>query len=129
MPVFKHAGPAVCAALILMSPIVAARASDDEGASLFRRKCITCHSLDAGRNGIGPSLAGVYGRKVGQAPNYRYSSPLQNSPLTWNDATLSQYLTNPRSFFPGSKSAMIGVNDPADVRLLLGYLKQQAVGR
>ena len=35
--------------------------------------CAVCHSVKAGANGVGPSLAGVVGRKSGVAAGYAYS--------------------------------------------------------
>ena len=36
-----------------------------------------CHSTKPGENKLGPSLAGVFGRKSGTEPGYNYSSALK----------------------------------------------------
>ena len=44
-----------------------------------------CHSPKAGENKIGPSLAGVFGRKSGSAPGYNYSPALKSAGITWDE--------------------------------------------
>ena len=47
-----------------------ARASATRGAVF--NQCKICHSLEAGKNLVGPSLHGVIGRKAGSVPGYAY---------------------------------------------------------
>jgi cytochrome c2 len=47
------------------------------GQEFFAKHCTPCHSTEAGVNKIGPSLAGVVGRKSGSAPGYNYSAALK----------------------------------------------------
>lgn len=71
-----------------------------KGKKVFNR-CKACHSLKAGKNRVGPSLAGVIGRKAGSAAKYKYSKSMAAAGakgLVWNDETLSKYLTNPTKF-------------------------------
>ena len=72
------------------------------GAQVFNQ-CKICHSLEAGKNLVGPSLHGVIGRKAGSVPGYAYSPAMKNADVTWNDNTLSKYLTDPKAFIPGDK--------------------------
>src|SRR5262245_33918723 len=76
---------------------VAAHAAGDpaNGEKIFA-KCKACHTVEVGKNKIGPSLAGVVGRKSGTAPNFNYSDAMKNAGLTWDEATLDTYLTNPK---------------------------------
>src|SRR6185312_8004016 len=60
------------------------------------RKCQACHSLTPGKNLVGPSLAGVLGRKAGSLPNYNYSTAMKNANIVWNDKTLDAYLADPQ---------------------------------
>ena len=121
----KH--PAVTAlafsALILVGIPDPARAQD-AGESLFKRNCATCHVVDAGQNRIGPSLAGIVGRKAGTVPGYTYSEANKNSGATWDETTLETYLQDPKKFMPGTKMISPGLKD-ADARAaLIAYLKQ-----
>ncbi len=71
-----------------------------KGEKVFK-KCKACHSLKAGKNKVGPSLAGVVGRKAGAAAKYKYSKSMKAAGakgLVWNDETLDGYLKNPTKF-------------------------------
>ena len=73
-------------------------------------KCKACHSIKAGKHKIGPSLAGVIGRKAGTAKGFKRYKGLKGADWTWDQATLDEYLTNPKKFVKSRnkrKSAMI----------------------
>jgi cytochrome c len=94
----------------------AARAADAVASeAVFKSQCSICHSVQAGRNQIGPSLAGIVGRPAGQAPNFHYSAANKASGLTWDEATLDQYLTSPSAVVPHTIMAYGGLKD-ADKR-------------
>lgn len=86
-------------------------------------QCAACHSVEPGKNGVGPTLAGVFGAKAGAVPGYAYSEANRNSGLTWDEATLDEYLTAPMKKMPGTKMAFAGVADPARRKDLIDYLK------
>ena len=46
-------------------------------------------------NREGPRLAGVFGRKAGSVSGFDYSAGLKNSGITWNEATLKRWLSDP----------------------------------
>ena len=52
------------------------------GRQVFK-KCAVCHSLEPGKTLVGPSLAGVVGRKAGSEPDYDYSPAMKQSGLVW----------------------------------------------
>ena len=58
-------------------------------------------------------LAGVYGTKSGEIPGYAFSDAMKAAKLTWDDATLDTYLTNPMKMVPGTKMTFAGLSDPA----------------
>jgi len=70
------------------------------GAQVFAQ-CKICHSLEPGKNMLGPSLHGLIGRKAGSVQGFAYSPAMKNSNVTWNDDTLSKYLVDPKAFIPG----------------------------
>ncbi len=86
-------------------------------------QCKTCHAVEPGRHGIGPSLAGVHGSKAGVAAGYNFSSAMKASGLTWDDASLDRYLENPMATVPGTKMAYAGLKDPAKRAEMIAYLK------
>ena len=78
------------------------------GRQVFR-KCQACHSLDAGKNGLGPSLAGIVGEKAGTVSGYNFSAAMKASNLVWDAATLDAYLTDPQKVVPGNKMPFPGL--------------------
>lgn len=67
-------------------------------------QCRTCHAAAANLpNGIGPNLTGIYGRKAATRPGYAYSPALKAANLTWNEATLDRWLTDPAAMVHGTK--------------------------
>jgi cytochrome c len=103
----------------------AARAEGDaaRGKVVFLQ-CRACHSLNAGQNGIGPSLHGLFGRKAGTAPDFPYSPFMKRSGITWDEAALKSYLPDPQAKVPGTKMTFAGIKDPQQLDDLIAYLKQ-----
>jgi cytochrome c len=85
-------------------------------------RCAVCHSLDAGKNLVGPSLKGVAGRKSGTIAGYQYSKGMAAAGLTWDDATLNKFLAAPGGTVPGTKM-MISLTNATDRADVIAYLK------
>jgi cytochrome c len=107
----------------LFATCLAARAAGDAtaGQEVFAR-CVACHSTVPGENKIGPSLAGVFGRKSASEPGYSYSTALKAVNLTWDEHTLDKYLANPGADVHGTKM-FISVPNAADRQNVIAYLK------
>lgn len=86
-------------------------------------QCAVCHKVAPGENGIGPSLAGVYGAQAGHVGDFAYSAAMRQSGLTWDEATLDRYLEAPLKVVPGTKMSFAGLNDPAKRQAVIAYLK------
>lgn len=86
-------------------------------------QCASCHSLQPGKHGIGPSLAGVYGTRAGDIAGYAFSPALKASGLKWDDATLDTWLAGPMQMVPGTKMTYAGMSDPAKRAELIAFLK------
>jgi cytochrome c len=116
--------PAILTALAVLLSTSAAMAAGDAtaGKILFTQKCGICHSAVQGTNKIGPSLWGVVGRKAGSLDGYSYSDAMKGANRTWDEATLSDYLTNPRAKIPGVKMIFAGLPDEADRQNVIAYL-------
>jgi len=84
--------------------------------------CTICHSVSPGQNGVGPSLAGVFGRRAGSLPGATYSPAMDSSNVTWNDGTLDRYLADPNAVVPGTLMPPPGL-DAAQRRAIIDYLK------
>ena len=89
-------------------------------------KCQACHSLDAGKNKVGPTLHGVIGRASGSEADFNYSDAMKNAHLTWDADTLDKYLTKPKELVPGTKMAFPGLAKEKDRADLISYLEQAA---
>jgi cytochrome c2 len=85
--------------------------------------CAACHSTEPGKNGLGPTLAGVYGAKAAHIDAFDYSEAMENSGLTWNEGNLDRYLADPRGVVPGTKMAYPGLKDAAKRKAMVDYLK------
>ena len=84
--------------------------------------CRTCHAVEAGKNGIGPTLAGIVGSKAGEVAGYQFSPALAQSGIVWDRATLDQWLSGPPKMVPGTKMVM-SVPDPARRKEIIDYLE------
>jgi cytochrome c len=113
---------AACAAFVVAVLAALPALAADSGDTLFRRYCSVCHDTEAGKNKIGPSLAGIVGRPSGDEAGFTYSAAMQSAGLTWDDKTIDQYITDPRSLVPGNKMLFPGVKDPAERKAIIDYL-------
>ena len=81
-----------------------------------------CHSTKPGENKLGPSLAGVFGRKSGTEPGYSYSSAVKGLNVTWDETNLNEWLQGPSKFAKGTKM-IYSVPDEKDRQDVIAYLK------
>jgi cytochrome c len=100
-----------------------ALAGEDVGAGheTYQTQCSPCHSNQPGVNGIGPSLAGLAGRKAGSLPGFHFTPALQGSGLTWNADTFIQFLGDPSKLVPGT-AMTVTVPDATARANLFAYL-------
>jgi cytochrome c len=94
----------------------------EAGQALFNRQCMICHSVQAGQNKIGPSLAGILGRHSAEAPKFNYSPALKEANKNWDAASLDSYLADPRGYIPGARMIYAGLKDAAQRADLIAYL-------
>jgi cytochrome c len=91
------------------------------GKTLYQA-CAACHSID--ENDVGPKHRGVVGRHAGSIADYNYSPALKGSGLSWDEATLDRWLTNPSALVPGTKM-FFKLDDPQARADVIAYLKEQ----
>jgi cytochrome c len=106
------------AALGAATPALSADA--EHGKQLYQA-CIACHSEKP--DAIGPSLKGVVGRKAATLEDFRYSAPMRRANLTWDDANLRAYISDPQAMVKGNRMPFGGVREPKDVDDIVAYLK------
>ena len=85
-------------------------------------KCLACHSPDAGVNKIGPSLHGIIGRHSATISNFNYSPAMKGADVTWDEATMSRYLTDPRGMIPNTRMIFPGIKNEQERENLIAYL-------
>jgi cytochrome c len=117
-------GGAALAAAVLFMLAPAARADGDAalGKKAFAQ-CMACHRAEEGKNLIGPSLYGVYGRPAASVDGYSYSPAMKNAKITWDDASLDKYLEAPLQMVRGGKMAFPGLKDKKQRDDVIAYLK------
>lgn len=95
------------------------------GERQFMRKCSICHSLENGPSRkAGPTLHGVFGRRAGALPDYRYSPILDGSAIVWDDTTIDALFDQgPDHYIPGSKMPMQVIAQPQDRADLIAFLR------
>jgi len=125
-PVAQAAEPKPEPAAVVAVAAPAAPAGDAaSGAKLFAQ-CRVCHSVEPGKNGLGPSMHGVVGRKAGTLAGFNFSPAMKASGIVWTDAKLNDYLRAPMKSVPGTRMAFAGIASDerrADVIAYLDTLK------
>ncbi len=106
--------------LALTAPAAPAMAQvASNGAALFKQRCQSCHTVTDKAGLMGPSLAGVVGRKAASTA-FSYSPALKSANLTWDKATLDKFITAPMKMVPGTRM-VISVPDAKQRADLIAY--------
>ena len=108
-------------ALAALALLPAAAPQSSVGASLFKQRCQSCHSVTAGApSPLAPNLKGIVGRKAG-ATTFRYSPALKAANITWTKPNLDKFLAGPGKMVPGTRM-VISVPDAKQRAELVNYL-------
>ena len=116
-----NASTAAAAATTPTAPTAPAVVADAAPAAFGQ--CRACHSIQPGMTLVGPSLAGVYGRKAGSVAGFAYSDGLKGLGVSWDEASLDKWLTDPAKMVPGTKMGFAGYADAAQRKAVIAYLK------
>jgi alcohol dehydrogenase (cytochrome c) len=92
------------------------------GKAVFANQCSSCHTTEAGKNGFGPSLAAVVGRKAGSLAGFTYSPAMAQAGLTWDEKTLDLFLTLSTKEVPGT-SMSVALPIASDRANVIAYLE------
>jgi cytochrome c len=99
-----------------------ASASVDKGAQ-SAKKCSACHTFTkGGPNRIGPNLYGVVGRPKASEAGFTYSDAMKKKGGNWSIDDLSEFLTSPRTFVPGTKMTFVGLPKGSERADVIAYL-------
>ena len=103
---------------------IAYAADPVKGRKVFK-KCVACHSLQEGKNKMGPPLNNLLGRKAGSVDGYKYSKAMKNSGVIWDEESLDKFLTKPRKFIPKTKMSFRGIKKQSLRDDLISFLKNK----
>ncbi len=95
----------------------------EPGAEVFRA-CVACHTLspDEG-NRAGPTLAGIFGRKIATLPGYNFSDALKRLDIVWTPDTVARlFEIGPATYTPGTKMPEQRIGSEADRKALTDFL-------
>lgn len=110
---------ALASILVLAAAVPAAAADLDHGRQVFQA-CAACHTEKP--DALAPSLKGVVGRKSASLADFRYSGAMRRAKLTWDAATLRQFLADPQTKVAGTRMPFGGLHDPRDLDDVVAYL-------
>ncbi len=97
----------------------------DRGAEIFRA-CVACHTLGAEQgNRAGPTLAGIFGRRIATLPGYDFSEPLKRLDIVWTPETISKlFEIGPTAYTPGTKMPEQRIGSEQDRAALMRFLER-----
>ncbi len=89
------------------------------------KACTACHVFDDnGKNGVGPNLYGVVGRKKDAVPGFSYSGALLGQGGdTWTYGELNKFLWKPKAYAAATKMSFVGIKKPEDRAAVIAYLR------
>ena len=103
-----------------------AKADPAKGQQVFN-KCMACHNADkGGANQLGPNLWDVLGEPIGQGKGFAFSDALSKKGGTWDWDNLSQWLSSPKAFAPGTKMTFAGLGNPEDRANVIAFLNSHS---
>ncbi len=92
------------------------------------RQCSGCHKVGVdAKNGVGPHLNGIFGRRAGEIDGFSYSRGLKRAAddgLIWDLEHLDAYIENPKALVSGTRMSFRGIKDEAERHDVLAYLRQ-----
>ena len=100
----------------------------DHGAEIFRA-CVACHTLSTNEvPRAGPTLAGLYGRRIASLPGYRFSDALKKMDIIWTPETVAKlFEVGPNAYTPGTKMPEQRIGSPQDREALTDFLGRATV--
>jgi cytochrome c len=97
----------------------------DPGAEVYRA-CVACHTLQAEQGPrAGPTLDGIFGRKIATLPGYNFSDALKRLDIVWTPETVSKlFEVGPMTYTPGTKMPEQKIGSAQDRAALVEFLEK-----
>lgn len=97
----------------------------ERGAEIFRA-CAACHTLTpADGNRAGPTLHGLFGRRIASAPGYAYSDAFKAMDIVWTKETVAKlFEIGPSAYTPGTKMPEQTIGSAEDRQALVDWLEK-----
>lgn len=99
--------------------------ADEAGEKIFKSKCAACHTLEAGKNRVGPSLHGIAGRAAASISGFKYSESMKDAKIVWSDDRLDAYLEDPKKLVPKGTMVFTGLKKKEERDQVIAYLKSK----
>ena len=102
----------------------------DRGAEVYRA-CVACHTLSAKEpQRAGPTLDGLFGRRIASLPGYRFSDALTKMDIVWTPETVARlFELGPNTYTPGTKMPEQRIGSVEDRKALTDFLGRATLGR
>lgn len=116
------------AVMTLTSGMALADGDASKGEKVFK-KCKVCHSTEKGEHKIGPSLAGVFGRKAGSVDDFtKYKAFKGGADFSWDEENIDKWVTDQKAFLKdkgikGKTGMKVKIKKEKDRENLIAYLK------
>jgi cytochrome c len=108
--------------LLCFFPVMAFAQGDPTKGEKRFEECAACHTLEAGKHNVGPSLKGVFERTSGEAPGFVYSPAMRRAKIKWTPQTVEEFVTDPQKMVPANRMPYAGMPDAAARADLIAYL-------
>lgn len=97
----------------------------ERGAQVFRA-CAACHTLTpSDGNRAGPTLHGLFGRRIASAPGYAYSDAFKRMDIVWTKETVARlFEIGPNAYTPGTKMPEQTIGSAEDRQALVDWLEK-----
>lgn len=107
-------------------PAEIAALGGSRGAEVFRA-CVACHTLDPDHaNRAGPTLHGIFGRRIASARGYAYSEALRGMDIVWTPETVARlFEVGPNAYVPGTTMPEQRIVSESDRAALIDFLRDR----
>ena len=108
---------AVGTALAFALSAGSAMADTAKGEKLFKKKCSSCHTIEAGKHKSGPSLAGIVGKKAGTADGFKKYKAVKGADFTWTAENIDGWITDSKKYLKKNETMFTNKSTAMSVKI------------